>query len=122
VAHACNHSYLGDEDQEDLSSRDPIFKITIAKWTGRVVQVVQLLLCKGKAMSSTPVQPKKKKKERERNIFIHVNTNVSLCACLYGYVFLKRHMPNISSRSIKIGLYYYFKLLHISPNSFDSHP
>jgi hypothetical protein len=49
VAHTCNSSYLGGWDWEDhfsrpagpSSSRDPISKITTAKWTGGVAQVVK---------------------------------------------------------------------------------
>jgi hypothetical protein len=37
----------------------PIFKITRAKWTGGVVQAVEHLCCKHKALSSNPVPPKK---------------------------------------------------------------
>jgi hypothetical protein len=42
--------------------RDPISKITTAKWTGDVTQVVQHLLCKCKALSSSPRPTKKKKR------------------------------------------------------------
>jgi hypothetical protein len=62
VAHACNPSYLGGSDQGRIncdlrpawanSSRDSIFKITRAKWTGGVAQAVELLLCKSEALSS----------------------------------------------------------------------
>jgi hypothetical protein len=75
VAHACNSSYLGDWDQEDLSwrpaltngSRDPISKITKAKWTEVVAQAVEHLLCKGKALSSNP-SPTKNKQTKTRTI------------------------------------------------------
>jgi hypothetical protein len=54
VAHACNPSYSGGRDQEDHNSRqaqanssqDLISKITRAKWTGDVAQMVEHLLCK----------------------------------------------------------------------------
>jgi hypothetical protein len=45
------------------SSRDPNSKITRAKWTGGVAQVVEHLLCKSKARNSKPSATKKKKKE-----------------------------------------------------------
>jgi hypothetical protein len=49
VAHACNPSYSEGRDQEDMgsktvqanSSRDPISKNPIQKWTGRVAQGVE---------------------------------------------------------------------------------
>jgi hypothetical protein len=44
----------------------PISKITRGKWTGGVVQAVQLLLCKHEALSSNP-SPTKKGKEKKRN-------------------------------------------------------
>jgi hypothetical protein len=46
------------------SSRDPISKITRAKWTGGTAQVVENLLCKNEALSST-LMPSKKKKKKE---------------------------------------------------------
>jgi hypothetical protein len=60
VTHTCNPSCLEGWDQEDHglkpasanSLQDPISKITRAKWTGGVAQVVQCLLCKCEALSS----------------------------------------------------------------------
>jgi hypothetical protein len=41
--------------------QDPIiFKITRVKWTGGVAQVVEFLLCKGKALNSNPTSTIKK--------------------------------------------------------------
>jgi hypothetical protein len=59
LAQACNPDYLGGWDQEDHSSRSaqanswwaPISKITRAKWTGYVAQVVEC--------QSPPPPPKK---------------------------------------------------------------
>jgi hypothetical protein len=47
--------------------RDPphISKITRAKWTGGVAQVVELLLCKHEVLSSNP-NPRERERERER--------------------------------------------------------
>jgi hypothetical protein len=45
---------------------DPISKITIAKWTGGVVQAVRCLLCKHEALSSNSSQSQKKKKKKEK--------------------------------------------------------
>jgi hypothetical protein len=42
----------GQPEQIVLETR--ISKITRAKWTGGVAQVVELLLCKHKALSSNP--------------------------------------------------------------------
>jgi hypothetical protein len=42
--------------------RSPIFKITTAKWTGGVAQV----LCKHKALSSNPGPTKNKEKEKDK--------------------------------------------------------
>jgi hypothetical protein len=39
-------------------SQDPISKRTRAKWTGGVAQAVELLLCKGEALSSNPTPAK----------------------------------------------------------------
>jgi hypothetical protein len=47
------------------SSRDPISKITKAKWTAGVAQVVKRLLCKGEALSSKFSPTKKKKKNAD---------------------------------------------------------
>jgi hypothetical protein len=41
----------------------PISKITREKWTGGMVQVVEHLLCKCKALSSNPTPAKNKKVE-----------------------------------------------------------
>jgi hypothetical protein len=48
------------------SLRDPISKITRAKRTGGVAQVIECLPCKHKALNSNPVQPKEKKIKKER--------------------------------------------------------
>jgi hypothetical protein len=45
--------------------RDPILKITRAKWTGGVAQAVEHLLCKCKALSSNLSATKKKKKKKK---------------------------------------------------------
>jgi hypothetical protein len=68
VVLAYNLSYLGGRDREDHSLkpaqanslRDPISKITRAKWTGGAAQVVEHLLCKLEDLSSNPITPKKK--------------------------------------------------------------
>jgi hypothetical protein len=68
VTHICNSSYLGGWDGEDQGSSPPwanslwypIFTITRIKWTGRVAQAVEPLLCKHKALSSNPSPTKKK--------------------------------------------------------------
>jgi hypothetical protein len=60
VAHTYNSSYSRDRDWEvhslrpawGTSLRDPISKITRAKWTGSVAQAVEHLLCKCEALSS----------------------------------------------------------------------
>jgi hypothetical protein len=39
--------------------------MTRAKWTGRVAQVAELLLCKCKSLSSNPIPPKKKKNQQK---------------------------------------------------------
>jgi hypothetical protein len=67
VAHACNPSFLGGWDQEDCSSKpawanssqDPISKISRVKWTKGEAQVVECLLSKRKALSSSPNPTKK---------------------------------------------------------------
>jgi hypothetical protein len=46
------------------SSQDPISKITRAKWSGDVAQVVDPLPCKHEF--KTPVPPKKKKKKKNK--------------------------------------------------------
>jgi hypothetical protein len=46
-------------------SRDPISKITRAKCTGGVAQIVENLLCECEALSSNPSLTKQKKKERK---------------------------------------------------------
>jgi hypothetical protein len=43
-------------------------KITRAKWTGGVTQMVGRLLCKHKGLSSNPISPKKKKKIEETQL------------------------------------------------------
>jgi hypothetical protein len=57
VAHACHPSYPAW-----AKKRDPSSKITRAKRAGNVVQVVERLPSKHKAMSSNPSTTKKRKK------------------------------------------------------------
>jgi hypothetical protein len=69
MAHVCDPSYLGGRDREDHGLRpawanslqDPISKITRAKWTRDLVQTIECLLCKCKALSSNPSPIKKTK-------------------------------------------------------------
>jgi hypothetical protein len=77
LAHTCNPSYLGGWDQKDWSLKpaqgnslwDPFSKITRAKWTGGMVQVVKHLLHKFKTLSSqVPIPHKKKKKEKKNDV------------------------------------------------------
>jgi hypothetical protein len=49
-----------------------ISKITSAKWTGGVVQIVECWLYKGKALSSSPSLIKKKKKKKKRKDFLRL--------------------------------------------------
>jgi hypothetical protein len=56
--------------------KTPFPKITTAKWTGGVVEVVEHLLCKYEAMSPNPQNPcptknqtKPKKKKKNKGIF-----------------------------------------------------
>jgi hypothetical protein len=44
----------------------PISKITRAKWTGSVAQVVEWLLCKCKSLSSNPSPTRKRERQKER--------------------------------------------------------
>jgi hypothetical protein len=75
IAHAYNPSYLGGWDQEHRDSRpdeayslwDPVSKITRAKWTGGMTQVVDHLLCKHEALNSNH-SPTQKRKKRERKV------------------------------------------------------
>jgi hypothetical protein len=53
------------------SSRDPISKISRAEWTGGVVQKVEHLLCKCRALSSNPSQ---REREREKGAVIFFST------------------------------------------------
>jgi hypothetical protein len=74
VAHTRNPNYLGGWDHEGHSSRpawtnnsqDPVSKITRAKWTGGVAQVLECPLCKCEALSSNRSSEKKKKNPEER--------------------------------------------------------
>jgi hypothetical protein len=78
VAHACNPSHLGGWDREDYglsparvnSSGDSFSKTIKAKWTGGVAQIVEHLLCKGKALNSnhSPIKTKKQTKKSYRAI------------------------------------------------------
>jgi hypothetical protein len=43
----------------------PISKITTVKWTGGVVQAVEITLCKCEALIQTPVSPKQKTKKKK---------------------------------------------------------
>jgi hypothetical protein len=89
VAHACHPSYLGGWDQEDWrpkpawtnSSGDPISKITRAKWAGGVGQVVELLLCKCKALSSNPNPTKKQSSEYPKELKSVYQRDTALCHC-----------------------------------------
>jgi hypothetical protein len=77
VAHACNHSCLGNrEDQSSNpawtnSFQDPISKITRAKWIGGMAQAVECFLWKHEAWNSNPSPTGKKKitKSPFKNIF-----------------------------------------------------
>jgi hypothetical protein len=91
VAHPCNLSYLGGWAWEDwgwkpalaTSVRDPVSKITRAKWTGGVAQAIQHLLCKCKTPSSNPGPPNKKKNcfsvPNDMVVLVWVSTVVSQC-------------------------------------------
>jgi hypothetical protein len=59
VAHACNPSYLGGRDQEDFTLKTVQANILKIKRADRVAQVVEHLPSKGKALSSSPILPKK---------------------------------------------------------------
>jgi hypothetical protein len=65
VAHACNPSYSGGRDQEDLkpvwanSSQDPISKIPITKRAGRVAQGEDLELKPQYHKQNTKIELKK---------------------------------------------------------------
>jgi hypothetical protein len=48
------------------SSRDPISKITRAKWTGGVAQAVECMLCKHETLNSSPSPTGKKRKKKEK--------------------------------------------------------
>jgi hypothetical protein len=52
---------------QETSLRDPISKITRAKWTGGVAQAVEHLFCKCKALSSNPSLTKKSIKTHNEN-------------------------------------------------------
>jgi hypothetical protein len=70
-AHTWNPSYSGGWDLEDRGSRPawanssqyPISKISRAKQTGGVVEVVEHLLCKNEALSSNPSCAERKRTE-----------------------------------------------------------
>jgi hypothetical protein len=55
-----DHGSKGQPGQ--IISQDLIYKITTAKWTGGVAQVVECLVCKYEVLSSNPSPTKKKKK------------------------------------------------------------
>jgi hypothetical protein len=70
------------------TSQDPMSKITRAKRTRGVAQVVECLLCKCKALSTNPSPTKKKRKKRKftkgrirRNSFQH-HTHRHSCSFL----------------------------------------
>jgi hypothetical protein len=44
----------------------PISKITRAKWTGGVTQVIEYLLCKREALSSNPTGARNKKRKKRK--------------------------------------------------------
>jgi hypothetical protein len=73
VAHACNTSYLGDRDQEDLwfeasqNNRETLFqKYPTQRGAGGVAQVVECLPNKYKVLSLNPSAAKKKKKKKHK--------------------------------------------------------
>jgi hypothetical protein len=49
-----------------ISYRNPISKISRAKWTGGVAQAVEYLFCKHEALGSNPRPTKKCKKDKRR--------------------------------------------------------
>jgi hypothetical protein len=51
------------------SSRDPIPKITRAKWTGGVAQALEYLLCKHEAKCKPQSRQKKKTKNKKYRVF-----------------------------------------------------
>jgi hypothetical protein len=55
----------------------PIFKVARVKWTGRVAQVVECLLCKCKALSSNPTPTTKKKKKLQQSEVVVYTCNSS---------------------------------------------
>jgi hypothetical protein len=73
-----NFRYLGSWDQEDqvggqsgqiIYETPPISKITRAKQTGGVAQVVEHLLCKHKVLNSNPNPATKKNNNNHLNFF-----------------------------------------------------
>jgi hypothetical protein len=82
-SHARNLNYLGGWDREDCSLRSAqeyssqalISKITRAKWTGGLAQVVEWLLCKYEAPSSNPS---------------YTHTHTEICEYIYIYMCVYR--------------------------------
>jgi hypothetical protein len=68
VAHACNAMYLGGRDPYDCKTL--ISKITTAKCTEGVTQMVEHLLCKHEVLNSNPSPTEKKKKTIQETIFM----------------------------------------------------
>jgi hypothetical protein len=74
AAHACNPSYSGGTDQEDLGSepawanslREAILKYPVHKGAGEVTQAVECALASVRPSVQTPVLPRKKKKEFQK--------------------------------------------------------
>jgi hypothetical protein len=61
------------------SSQDLIFKTTRTNWTGDVAQVVECLLYKCKALSSTPVpQNKTKQKQQQKTMELWIQRAIWL--------------------------------------------
>jgi hypothetical protein len=89
VACTCNPSYLGDLDQEEHSLRpawvnslqDHISKITRAKWTGGVAQVIESLLCKNEFKSQS--YTKKEMSKSDLLPIFYLVTFFSVLSCLY---------------------------------------
>jgi hypothetical protein len=53
------------DEPRQIVHETPFSKITTAKWTGGVAQVLEHVLCKSKALSLNPNPTKKKKKKAE---------------------------------------------------------
>jgi hypothetical protein len=110
VAHSCKASCLGGWDSEDQGSRtawanslwDSMSKINKVKWTESVAQVVERLLCKCKALSSSTsiLSPQKNKPNPGdyRNWYKHFKYSTVICSVSFALfsqchssMFLARH-------------------------------